>query len=110
MLKRTITFTTAALALAVGLAWAVEPVSPPAQDQVYGSQLMTQKEHAVHRAKMRTAKTPEEQARIRAESHEKMQERAKLQGVQLPDTPPAIGGGMGPGPRSGMGPGGGRNR
>jgi hypothetical protein len=114
MLKRTFTMSllAGALTLCLGLALAVEPASAPAQEQVYGSQLMTQKERAVHRAKMRAAKTPEQMAQVRAEHHERMQERAKQQGVTLPDTPPAVGGGMGPGPGGGMGPGdgGGRNR
>lgn len=111
MLKHTFTMSllAGALTLSLGLAFAVEPVSAPAQNQVYGSQLMTQQERAEHRVKMRTARTPEEKAKVRAEQHEHMQERAQQQGVQLSDTPPAVGGGMGPGLGGGMG-GGGRNR
>ncbi|UCH52591.1 MAG: hypothetical protein JSW09_08225 [Pseudomonadota bacterium] len=80
------------------------------QDQIYGSQLMTQEERAAHQAKMRAAKTEQEREQIRAEHHKQMQERAKQQGVTLPDEPPARGrgGGPGPGPGGGMGPGGGR--
>jgi hypothetical protein len=76
------------------------------QEQVYGSQLMTQQERTAYRAKMRAAKTQEERERIRAEHHEQMKARAKERGVTLPDEPPARGGGMGPG-GGGMGPGGG---
>jgi len=76
------------------------------QEQVYGSQLMTQEERMAFRAKMRSAKTQEEREKIRAEHHEQMKARAKERGVTLPDAPPAMGGGMGPG-GGGMGPGGG---
>ena len=84
------------------------------QETIYGSQLMTRKERAEHRAKMRSLKTKEERDAYRLEHHKKMQERAKEKGVTLPDEPPAAGmgpggGGMGPG-GGGMGPGGGRNR
>ena len=51
---------------------------------VYGWQLMTAEEKAAYRAKMRAAKTPEERARIRAEHHREMEQRAKQQGVTLP--------------------------
>lgn len=85
-----------------------------AQEQIYGSQLMTQQERAEYQAKMRAAKTAEERDQIRREHHALMRERAKARGVTLPDEPPARGGGMGPsggmGPGSGMGPGGGMGR
>ena len=76
------------------------------QEQIYGSQLMTPEERTAYRARMRAAKTQEERERIRAEHHEQMKMRAKEKGVTLPDMPPAMGGGMGPG-GGGMGPGGG---
>ncbi|MDE2181031.1 MAG: hypothetical protein KGJ40_09325 [candidate division NC10 bacterium] len=72
------------------------------QERVRGSQLMTEEERAEHRKKMRAAKTAEERQQIRKEFHEQMKARAKERGVTLPDEPPAMGGGMGPG---GMGPG-----
>lgn len=79
-----------------------------AQQQIYGSQLMTQQERIEHRAKMQSMKTMEERERYRIEHHKKMQERAKQQGVTLPDEPsmPGMGGGRG----MGGGPGGGRGR
>jgi hypothetical protein len=81
------------------------------QDQIYGSQLMTEKERNEYRNRMRSAKTVQEQEQIRAEHHKSMQVRAKERGVTIPDVPPAKGGGMGPGggmaPGGGMGPGGG---
>lgn len=67
------------------------------QEQIYGSQLMTQDERAEHRAKMRSLKTREEREAYRLEHHKKMQERAREKGVVLPDEPPVPGGGMGPG-------------
>jgi hypothetical protein len=104
MLKQSFGLMASALALSIGVALAADAPASPAREPVYGSQLMTPKERAEHRAKMRAAKTPEEKAKIRAELHQRMQERAKQQGLALPDAPPSAGGGMG------MGPGGGRNR
>ena len=94
------------LTTASGPALAADPVKtqPQAQEQIYGSQLMTPQERAEYQTKMHAAKTAEERERIRAEHHTQMQERAKVRGVTLPDKPPAMGGGMGSG---GMGPGGG---
>ena len=79
------------------------------QDQVYGSQLMTQEERDAYRNRMRAAKTEQEREQIRKEHHEQMKVRAKEKGVTLPDEPPARGRGMGPGKGMGpgMGPGGG---
>ena len=110
MLKRTLPYLTGALALAIGLALAAEPAEtpPPAKEQVYGSQLMTQQERAAHRARVMAATTPEAKALIRAQQHERMKERARQLGLEMPDTPPALAGGRGPGPGPcvGMGPGG----
>ena len=79
------------------------------QEQIYGSQMMTQQEREEYRLRMRTAKTAEEREQIRKEHHERMKALAKERGMTLPDEPPARGGGMGPG-GGGMGPGGGRGR
>ena len=82
------------LAATIALSGALGTAS--AQQQIYGSQLMTQ----------------QERERLRLEHHQQMQERARQRGVTLPDQPPAgkgygarPGGGMGPG--YGPGPGGG---
>ena len=102
---------TAALSLSTGFT-----IAGDRQEQIYGSQLMTQEERAEYRAKMRAAETYEEREQIRKEHHELMKERAKERGVTMPDEPPARGrglgpgGGMGTGGAGGMGPGGGRNR
>lgn len=116
MVKRTLVVSTLAvgLSLSAGLTWAAitEPaeeqvqVQTQEQEQVYGSQLMTQQERLDFRARMSAATTAEEREQIRNEHHEQMQLRAKEQGVTLPDSPPAGGDGM-MGPGSGMGPGGG---
>ena len=79
---------------------------------VFGAQLMTPQEMTEHRAKMLSAKTPDEREAIRAEHHKAMVERAKAKGVALPETPPPRGMGRGAGmaPGAGMGPGGGGMR
>lgn len=74
-----------------------------AAEQMYGSQLMTEQERQTYRDRMRRARTDDERARIRAEHHMQMQERARLKGVTLPDQPPAAGGGAGRGAGGGMG-------
>jgi len=104
MLKRTLTYVTGALALSIGLALAAEP-QPPAKEQVYGSQVMTQKERAAHRAKIGTAKTAEEKEKVRAEEHARLKERAEQQGKVMPENPPAKAGGTGPGRSGWMVPG-----
>ncbi|MDD2464864.1 MAG: hypothetical protein PHI97_12780 [Desulfobulbus sp.] len=70
--------------------------------QVYGSQLMTQDERVDYRRQMRDAKTAEEREELRTKHHQRMQERAQVRGLTLPEDPPGRGGGMG------MGHGGGR--
>jgi hypothetical protein len=80
-----------------------------AQDQdpkmMYGWELMTVKEREEHRQKMRSLKTEEERTAYRQEHHEKMQQRAKEQGVTIPDVPPERGSGTGPGGGQGAGSG-----
>ncbi len=93
---------------------AKETVQAPTQEQVYGSQLMTQEEQMAYRSQMRATKTTQERDQLRKEHHEQMQERAKARGLTLPAEPLARGSGMGPGGGGmgsgggGMGPGGGR--
>jgi len=93
-------------------------VSIFAEEQIYGSELMTKQERMEHRTKMQNMKTMEERERYRMEHHKKMQERAKERGVTLPDSPQMRKGmdggrgGMDGGPGGGMGGGmgGGRGR
>lgn len=98
-----------ALLFAAGAAWADdqersrEMLQTQEQQQIYGSQLMSQQEQAEYRAKLRNSKTAEEQEQIRREHHERIKERAKTLGVNMPDEPPIRGGGMGPGGGRGLG-------
>jgi len=76
--------------------------TPPAKagpQRMYGYELMTPEERQAYMDKMRSAKTPEERAKLRDEHRAEMQQRAKEKGVTLPEP----GGRRGPG-----GPGGGR--
>ena len=58
------------------------------QAPIYGSMLMTEREREEHRAMMRSLKTEQERQAYRAAHHQKMQERARSQGVTLPELPP----------------------
>lgn len=69
------------------------------RDQIYGSQLMTRKERAEYRQRLRALKTEEQREQFRLEHHARMQERAKAKGLDLPDHPPADRA-MGAGPRA----------
>jgi len=80
---------------------------------------MTQKERAEYRSRIRAAKTNKEREQIRKEHHERMKERAKERGIDIPDELPARNRMMGPGGSmspggpmgsAGGGSGGGRNR
>lgn len=62
------------------------------RDRIYGSQLMTAQERAEFREQIRNAGSEEERQRLRAEHHVKMQERAKAQGITLPEEPSPQGG------------------
>lgn len=78
-----------------------------ADETVYGYQLMTEQERAEHRAKMQSFQTEQEREAYRQEHHKMMQERARAQGVTLPDQPMprGQGKGMGQGPGKGQGQG-----
>lgn len=102
-----------AMSLASGTLNAAEPVRTQAQarqqvqEEIYGSQLMTEQERIEHRTMMRSLKTQQERDAYRLEHHKLMQERAAGRGVTLPDMPPQTGVGAGPGGGAGMGQGGG---
>ena len=95
----------ALLVSALGLA--LPATSIFAKDQVYGWELMSEKERAEHRTKMQSMKTEQERERYRLEHHKKMEQRATKQGKTLPDMPQSHGGGMSSGKSSGGGGGGG---
>jgi hypothetical protein len=77
----------------------------PADQQIYGWQLMTPQERATYQNKMRSLKTQQEREQFRLEHHRLMQQRAQERGLTLPDEPVAPGRGPGGGPGPGMGPG-----
>ena len=97
---------TCVLALSGSFSLAVGQDRAQTKDQapIYGSQLMTEQERNEHREKIRAAKTAKERERIRHEHHQLMMERAKKQGVTLPDEPPAMGSRRGMGAGESMGP------
>lgn len=75
------------------------------RETIYGSQLMSAQERAEYRKQMRELRTAEEREQFRREHHERMQERARDKGVQLPAEPPAQAGrGLQPGNSPGTGP------
>ena len=106
MLRRTMGLSAllAALLVASGGALAADA----AQEPIFGSQLMTEQERTVHRARMWAAQSDEARDAIRAEHHEQMLVRAQERGVSLPEVPPARGAGMGQGRGMGQGAGPGR--
>lgn len=97
------------LAASLFASGAILAANPP-PETIYGSQLMTEQERSIYRARMWAAESDEARAAIRAEHHEQMQARAQERGLSLPEVPPARGAGMGPGPGMGSGMGQGRSR
>lgn len=58
---------------------------PPVKREIIpGSELMTSQEREGYRRRIRGAKTPQEEERVRAEHVKQMQERARLRGLELP--------------------------
>lgn len=74
-----------------------------AGDTVYGWQLMTQQERMEHRNTMQQLSTNEERERYLIQHRINMQERAKQQGLTLPDMPMGRGFDNGSGDHGGMG-------
>lgn len=106
------TFCATALVTALTMTTAM-PTLPPhalAAEEIYGSQLMTERERNEYRDRMRNAKTAEERQRLRYEHHEQMRERAEARGLTLPETPPARGMGKGMAPGTGQGGGMGKKK
>ena len=76
------------------------------QEQTYGWSIMSEQERHEYQRQMRERTTAEEREVYRLQHHQMMQERARQQGLSLPETPGSFGKGMGPG--GGQGRGGGR--
>jgi hypothetical protein len=95
MMKKTLTIAILLNILPASTSWSIEEMwakDQTAQDarqneQIYGSQLMTDRERTEYRNKMQAATNDEEREKIRSEHHALMQERAKARGVALPDMP-----------------------
>ena len=102
MKRRTFTLLLSAISMSTLLN--ITPVSA-ADEPVYGYQLMTEQERAEHRAKMQSFQTEQEREAYRQQHHKMMQERARAQGITLPDEPMPRGQGRGMGPGKGMGSG-----
>ena len=110
--RKTVASFAIASALALGTMALLTMPSMAQQQPVYGSQMMTEQERMEYQQQMKSAKTEQEREQIRAEHHVQMQERAKKQGIILPDTAPMkkgtgsgikSGSGMGSGMKSGSG-------
>lgn len=109
---------TLVLAAAVSMAGAIATFPATAQDQIqdqtqdrtqlrtrdpiYGSQLMTPAEREAHWEQLRNIATEQEREAYLLQHHQRMQERARAKGVQLPDEPPVRRMGPGPGPGPGV--------
>lgn len=58
--------------------------APVKREIIPGSELMTSQEREGYRQRVRGAKTPQEQEKVRAEHIGQMRERARLRGLRLP--------------------------
>ena len=101
---------TSSFTLAANQANERERIQAHDQEHIYGSQMMTEQEQNEYRARMQETKTNQEREQIRMEHHERMRERAKAQGLNMPDSPPPRGSGMGSGMGSSMGGGKGKHK
>lgn len=59
------------------------------QQQVYGRELMTEEEYAVHHDRMRAAESEAERQQIRKQNHDLMKARAEQRGLSIPGEPPS---------------------
>jgi len=55
------------------------------KDGIFGGEMMTKQERKQYRKQLRDCKTKEERERFRMEHRHRMQERARLQGIELAD-------------------------
>jgi hypothetical protein len=82
-----------AIALAMSLTF---PVQAQQTGAAFGHELMTAEELQEHRATLRNMETEEERKAYRRAHHERMLERARERGVQLPEKAGKRGKGEGP--------------
>lgn len=72
------------LGAAAGAGHAAGPASPPVKREIIpGSELMTPQERERYRQRMRTAKTHEEEEKVRGDHTRDVRERARVRGLQL---------------------------
>jgi len=58
---------------------------PVKREIIPGSELMTSQERERYRQRIRAAKTPQEEEKVRTDHVRQMQERARLRGLRLPE-------------------------
>src|SRR5688500_3958239 len=58
---------------------------PIKREIIPGSELMTPQERERYRQRIRGAKTPEQEQKVRGEHLQQVRERARLRGLRLPD-------------------------
>jgi hypothetical protein len=84
-----VSLATAAVMLSAAIDTAGQPPAPVKREIIPGSELMTSQERERYRQRIRGAKTPQDEEKIRADHKKQMQERARLRGLRLAD--PAAG-------------------
>ncbi len=72
------------------------PVNAEKTEPVFGQQLMSTEELQEHRQTLRSMESEKKRQEYRREHHQRMLERAREQGVELPDEPGERGKGEGP--------------
>lgn len=90
-----LTCTSLFLAVNIAVASGQELTDKEARQNVFGWEIMTIEERAEHRAKMRSMESEKELEAYRQEHHNRMQARAKEQGITLPEKPMMRGPGRG---------------
>jgi hypothetical protein len=63
----------------------------PKREIIPGSELMTSQERERYRQRIRGAKTPDEEQKVRSEHLHQVRERARLRGLRLPEDPKGAG-------------------
>lgn len=71
---------------------AEKPQTPVRREIIPGSELMTPQERERYRQRIRGAKGPADEQRVREEHVKQMRERARLRGLRLPEAPAGQGG------------------
>ncbi|HET9663594.1 MAG TPA: hypothetical protein VFP00_05140 [Burkholderiales bacterium] len=75
----------AAIIMASAAVDAVGADQPVKREIIPGSELMTSQERERYRERIRGAKTPEEEQKVRSEHLHQVRERARLRGLRLPE-------------------------